>query len=309
MSATATQIPISEASVAGESEWPDASGPAIETIIQPSRGWLAVPWAEMARQRELLFFLVWRDIKVRYKQAVLGIAWVVLQPVINVVIFTAIFGAGLNLASRLGSSVNIPYPVYVFAALLPWQLISRSLNDGGMSLVNQQHLLTKIYFPRLFVPSAAVGSAMFDMLISMPILFAVLVIYKVPFTLNLLALLPLTALTLILGLGIAYVLSALTVTYRDFRFLIGFMSQIWMWTSFIMIPVPDNWHTKWYYKLWLGSNPLYGIVSGFRRALLPSMDKGWDPWNLLYATGISLALFTIGIFYFRRTERRFADIA
>jgi lipopolysaccharide transport system permease protein len=293
----------------GSSEWSEDSDSAIETIIQPSRGWLAVPWAEMARQRELLFFLIWRDIKVRYKQAVLGIAWVVLQPVINVIIFTAIFGAGLNLASRLGSSVNIPYPVYVFAALLPWQLISRSLNDGGLSLVNQQHLLTKIYFPRLFVPSAAVGSAMFDMVISMPILFAVLIIYKVPFTPNLLWLFPLMALALMLGLGIAYLLSALTVTYRDFRFLIGFMAQIWMWTSFIMIPVPDGWHTKWYYRLWLGANPLYGIVSGFRKALLPAMDKGWDPLNLLYATAISLTLFTVGIFYFRRTERRFADIA
>jgi len=293
---------------AGGSEWPEDTGPAIETVIQPSRGWLAVPWAEMARQRELLFFLIWRDIKVRYKQAVLGIAWVVIQPVINVTIFTLIFGSGLNLGSKLGS-LNIPYPVYVFAALLPWQLISRSLNEGGLSLVNQQHLLTKIYFPRLFVPSAAVGSAMFDMLISLPILFAVLLIYKVPFTLNLLFLPPLMALSLVLGLGVAYLLSALTVSYRDFRFLIGFMAQIWMWTSFIMIPVPDNWHTRWYYQLWWRINPLYGIVSGFRRALLPGMDKGWDPTYVLCATGISLTLFTVGIFYFRRTERRFADIA
>lgn len=309
MSATATHLPMSQLPGPEGSEWPDDVGPAIETVIEPSRGWLAVPWAEMARQRELLFFLIWRDIKVRYKQAVLGIAWVVLQPIINVIIFTAIFGAGLNLASKLGSSVSIPYPVYVFAALLPWQLISRSLNDGGLSLVNQQHLLTKIYFPRLFVPSAAVGSALFDMLISMPILFVVLWIYKVPFTPNLLWLIPLIGLTLMLGLGIAYLLSALTVTYRDFRFLIGFMAQIWMWTSFIMIPVPENWHTKWYYRLWWAINPLYGIVSGFRKALLPAMDKGWDPLNVLCAAGVALMLFTIGIFYFRRTERRFADIA
>lgn len=318
MSATATQIPTYRGTDPEEPDTgpgPDAltaesDGPVIETIIQPSRGWMAVPWGEIVRQRELLLFLVWRDIKVRYKQAVLGIAWVVLQPIINVIIWTLIFGSGLNLASQLGPGLKNAYPVFVFAALLPWMLVSRALNEGGLSLVNQQHLLTKIYFPRLFVPTASVGSALFDMLISLPILAALMAIYHVKPTAGVVLLPLLVVQTVMLALGMAYVLAALTVSYRDFRFLIGFISQIWMYVSFIMIPAPTGWLHKWYFVTAAYLNPLYGIISGWRRVLIGiGPEQGWDARYLLSSVALTVAIFTFGLFFFRRTERRFADIA
>jgi lipopolysaccharide transport system permease protein len=147
-----------------------AAEAVMETVIEPKKGWIGLNWPELSRSRELLFFLVWRDIKVRYKQATLGILWAVLVPLIQVMIFSIIFGSGLNLASQLSPRVAHAFPVFIFSAMLGWQVINRSLNDGGLSLVNQQHLLTKIYFPRLFVPTSAVGGALFDMAISLPVL-------------------------------------------------------------------------------------------------------------------------------------------
>src|SRR3954471_15270238 len=177
MSATATETP--PADVAASMVPDDGPEPSVhETVIEPRKGWIAVDWGEMARQRELLFFLVWRDIKVRYKQAVLGFAWAVLQPLTQIAIFTLLFGVGLNLASKLGRGVNVPYPAFIFAALLPWQVFSRAMTEGGLSLVNQQHLLTKIYFPRLFVPTASVGGAVFDLVISLPVFALMLAVYR-----------------------------------------------------------------------------------------------------------------------------------
>lgn len=305
MSASASDI-----SLAGLRR-PATDEPVHETIIQASKGWIAVDWAELVRQRELLFFLVWRDIKVRYKQAMLGFAWAVLQPIAQVIIFTAIFGSGLNLASKLGSSLSDAYPLFIFAGLLPWQFFARALNDGGLSLVNQQHLLTKIYFPRLFVPTASIGGGLFDMLVSLPVLAAVMIYFgKAPPAA--IVFLPLLVLaTAILASGMAYLLSALTVNYRDFRFIIPFMAQLWMWMSFIMIPVPAQWVTspKWQWLLTL--NPMYGLVAAYRRVLLPNFgaEQGWDPKYLWVSLAMTLVIFVLGLFYFRRTERRFADIA
>jgi lipopolysaccharide transport system permease protein len=313
MSATATQIPMSQIPDAGGAEWPDETGSAIETVIQPSRGWLAVPWAEMAHQRELLFFLIWRDIKVRYKQSVLGIAWAVLQPVINMIVFTAIFGVAAGLNKNIPK--DLPYAIFVFAGLLPWQLFATSLNTGGLSLVNQQHLLTKIYFPRLFVPTAAVGGAVFDMAIASVAFIAMLVFksFVGPWHFQptwMLLLLPvLLVLNLMLALGTAYLLSALTVSYRDFRFLIPFMVQIWMWMSFVAFPVPPSIASSPKWAWVFAMNPMHGIIAGYRKAILVDVDSGWSPVYLLSSAAISVFVFVLGIFYFRRTERRFADIA
>jgi len=308
MSATATEIPPAE--VTASTVHDDGPEPSVhETVIEPRKGWIAVDWGEMARQRELLFFLIWRDIKVRYKQATLGVAWAVLQPLTQVVIFSLIFGAGFNLASKLGEGANLPpYPVFVFAALLPWQVFSRAMTEGGLSLVNQQHLLTKIYFPRLFVPTASVGGAVFDLLISLPVFAAMLAFYRFvpPWTALLLPLLLIP--TILLAAGTAYLLSALTVTYRDFRFIIQFMAQLWMWVSFVMIPVPDGMlkSPKWHFLFYL--NPMYGQVCAYRKVLL-GLDRGWSPSQYACSVAVSVAVFFLGIFYFRRTERRFADIA
>ena len=280
-----------------------------ETIIQPNKGWIAIDWGELIHQRELLFFLVWRDIKVRYKQAALGILWAVLVPVVQVTMFALIFGSGLSLAAMLGNKEAAKqYPIYIFSAMLGWQLISRSMTDGGLSLVNQQNLLTKIYFPRLFVPSASVGGAMFDLAISLPVFIIGMAIFHVGPTWNLLFFPLIVVHAAMLGAGLAYTLAALTVTYRDFRFIIPFLNQILMWTSFVMIPVPDAWLRSSKWSILFHVNPVYGIVSAFRKVLM-DMSYGWSWSYYLSSLVITIGIFVFGLFYFRRTERRFADIA
>jgi lipopolysaccharide transport system permease protein len=285
----------------------DDDSPEHELVIQPSRGWMAVDWRELVRYRELLYFLVWRDVKVRYKQTVLGVAWAVLQPALQVVIYTAIFGVALNMRG-ITSGENVPYPLVIFLGLLPWQLFAAGLNSGGLSLVNQQHLLTKIYFPRLFVPTSAVGGTLIDLAISLGVVAVVMLFYGFlpPWTVLFLPLLVL--LTLLATLGMAYTLSALTVTYRDFRFLIPFMVQVWMWISFAVIAVPPGIAQSRRWQPLLYANPMYGIIAAFRKAVL-GYDIGWHWTYLASSVAISAALFVFGLFFFRRTERRFADIA
>lgn len=286
-----------------------------ELVIQPKRGWISIDWAEMYRFRELLFFLIWRDIKVRYKQSVLGVAWAVLVPLltmfINVVIFHVIIGLGNDTRTTTGQLV--PYAIFVYVALLPWQLFSNSLTGGGMSLLNQQHLLTKIYFPRLFVPTSAVGALVVDMGISFLVLLALIVFYFVnpayhfvP-SVGFLFLPLLVLLTLITGLGVAYTLSALTVTYRDFRFLVPFMSQLLQYASFVGYPLKPEAAAHHPTLVWIATlNPMFGIIDSYRAAVL---GTPFHPGYLAVSIVISLLLLIYGMFYFRKTERRFADIA
>jgi lipopolysaccharide transport system permease protein len=286
-----------------------------ELVIQPRRGWIAVDWAEMIRFRELLGFLIWRDVKVRYKQSVLGVAWAVIVPVLNMLIFTIIF----NVLFRLGKDMRspdgrlIPYAIFVYSALLPWQLFSNSLGAGGMALLNQQHLITKIYFPRLFLPTAAVGGLLVDMAISFGVLGVLMGVYHfVPtygFTpgWGLIGLPVLVLITIVLGLGVAYLLSALTVTYRDFRFLIPFANQILMYLSFVAYPIPESSFAHHPYLRGVAAlNPMFGIIEAFRSAVLRTEFHSRD---LAVSVAISGVMFVFGMFYFRRTERRFADIA
>ena len=311
MSTSATNLRVSDLT-AFDAPTPDSAAETEspnEVVISPRRGWVAVDWRELVRHRELLLFLVWRDIKVRYKQAVLGVGWAVLQPAINVLVFTLIFGyaAGFRGTIRL----DVPWAVFVFAGMLPWQLFATSLNQGGMSLVNQQHLLTKIYFPRLFVPTAPVGGALVDTGIAFCAFLVLMAAYGIAPSWTILLLPLLIALNLLLALGTAYLVSALTVTYRDFRFLIGFVVQIWMWLSFVAIPVPGWVETSPKWQWLLALNPMHGIVSGYRKVIFGARDAGtaWSPLYLATSVAISLAVFTLGLFYFRRTERRFADVA
>jgi lipopolysaccharide transport system permease protein len=284
-----------------------------ETVIAPSRGWIAVNWHELFRSRELLYFLVWRDVKVRYKQAVLGAAWVVLQPLFSMVLFTLLFGNVAGFRERMGPYWGPRYALFVFVAMLPWQLVFTGLNGGGLSLLNQTHLLTKIYFPRLYVPTSVVGGALFDFVISGLFVVALMVWYHVPLS-PWIALLPLLLLlTIACSMGAAFLFSALTITYRDFRFLIPFFGQVWMWASFVAFPpsILGN-RIGWKAALFLGLNPMYGIIAGWRKALLsgiPNELSGWNPWFFLTSIIVTAGLFVLGMFYFRRTERRFADIA
>jgi lipopolysaccharide transport system permease protein len=317
MSVSATKIPVSRMTVMEGGV--DAPAPAAtahvapaadaenELVIEPKRGWIGLNWGELVRSRELLYFLIWRDIKVRYKQAVLGVAWAVLQPALQMIVFTLIFGV----AARFKHHLPVPYAVFVLCGLLPWQLFATSLNTGGMSLVNQQHLLTKIYFPRLFIPTAVIGGALMDMGVAALLFAGMLLFSGITPTWEFLFLPLLLALSLLMSLGMAYLLSALTVTYRDFRFVIPVLSQLWMWLSFVAFPAKlvENFRHKWLFAL----NPMYSVVAAYRKALLghklSDAEIGWDLRYLTLSVAMALALFVLGLFYFRRTERRFADFA
>jgi lipopolysaccharide transport system permease protein len=315
MSVPATNVPAPEVVVADE-EAPRAAvlpdvPDSIELVIEPVKGWIAVDWSELVRNRELLFFLIWRDIKVRYKQAVLGIGWAVLQPITQMLVFTLIFGVAAKLKGTLPK--DLPYSVFVLSGLLPWQLFMTSLTAGGMSLVNQQHLLTKIYFPRLFIPTSVTGGALVDLAVSSLLFVLLLLVTGIVPTWGVLLLPPLLVLTVVMSLGMAYLLSALTVTYRDFRFLIPFMAQLWMWVSFVAFPPAMVADSRW--KWVLAFNPMYSIIAAYRKVLLGGVRGledwhiGWDWRYLAVSAALATFLFVLGLFYFRRTERRFSDIA
>jgi lipopolysaccharide transport system permease protein len=328
-----------------------------ELVIRPRPGWIAVDWAELYRYRELLYFLVWRDVKVRYKQTVLGAAWAILQPVFYMIIFGLIFGNLVGVNEALPGELSRYFAMWLFAGLLPWMLFQTAMTDGGMSLVNQQHLLTKIYLPRLFVPAATIGRGLVDMLLAFIVFAGLLAWYQPPLAWTLLFLPLLILLTALAGLGMAYVLAAMSVTYRDFRFIIPFLAQALMWLSFVAVPpqllgdyqataavdeetaavellserypelreplrtstghaVPGladadvdsaagTRHTVLRYGMAL--NPMFGIVQSYRAALFADLD--WDIPMLLVSTGSTVAIFTFGLFFYRKTERRFADIA
>ena len=270
----------------------------VETIIQPRPGWISINWSELFEARELLYFLVWRDVAVRYKQTVLGVAWAVLQPFFSMVVFTIIFG---NFAKM--PSDGHPYAVFVYAGLLPWMFFSTAVGGAAQSLVNQQSLLTKIYLPRVFVPTASIGGGLVDFGVSFLVFAGLMLFYGVTPGWGILALPLLVVLTVVAALGVGLTLAAVTVTYRDFRYVIPFMIQVWMYVSPVIYPVsivPRQW--QWL----LAINPMAGIIDGFRSALLGA------PWNLLalaISAASSIVLLTYGLFYFRKTERRFADIA
>jgi len=369
----------------GESEALAPRSNEPELVIKPRKGWIAVDWRELLSHRELLFFLIWRDVKVKYKQAILGFAWAIFVPLISVSLFTFIgkaagFDSKVNgevtltdgqvlrgavthipdgwlvhqadgtdrivplkiTASKTEAAVTrtdgtvyegkvtplseawtvrpkhgplitvtpaqvastklIPYSVFVYAGMLPWLFFQAAIVGGGMSLVSQQNLLSKIYMPRLFMPTATIGSALIDMGLSALVFGGMMLVYHFSPSPRIWAVLPLLLLSIVGGLGISYLLSALTVNFRDMRFLIPFFSQVLMWLSGAMYP-PRIFGDQEYL---LAISPIYGVITGFRSAILG------DPWNwfaLSIATIEIAFLFVFGLFYFKRAERRFADIA
>jgi lipopolysaccharide transport system permease protein len=285
--------------------WPGVAGEVVvndplETVIRPRRGWVAVDWGEMARSRELLYYLVWRDVKIRYKQTVLGGAWAVLQPLFTMAVFALVFGRVGRMAEL--SPAGVPYPVFVFAGLIFWTYFAGSVSGAGLSLVSQQHLLTKVYFPRLFLPLATVGALVVDLAISLAIFGALMGWYGVAPGWGVAALVPLVGLMTLAAAGVGSGFAALTVVYRDFRYLVGFAMQIGMYVSPVIYPgelVPRG------YRLLLALNPMFGLIGGCRSAVL---GTGWDRGSLAISSASAVALFVLGVSYFRRTERRFADL-
>ncbi len=269
------------------------------TVIERVPGWRFVNFVDLWRYRELMVFLTWRDIKVRYKQTVLGAAWALLQPLATMVVFSVSFG---QLAG--GGTAEVPYPLFVFAGLLPWFLFANSVSSASQSVVGNQNLVTKVFFPRLIIPVSAAGAALVDFAIGCGLLAALMAWYgAVPGWALLLT--PLLALALLLAaLGVGILLSALTVAYRDFRYVLGFLVQLWLFatpTVFLDADQVVGPRGQWLLPL----NPAHGLISNFRRALL---GQELDLYALAVSGAVGLALLLVGCLYFRRVEKSFADI-
>ena len=271
----------------------------IELVIQRRDGWLPVDWAELVRCRELLYFLTWRDVKVRYKQTVLGIAWVILQPFLAVLLFTVVFGR----FARFDTS-PFPYPVYAFVGMIPWQFFANGLQQGGLSLVNQQRMLTKVYLPRLYIPTSGVGAYLIDMTIGLVLCGGMLAIYRVPPSWQIVLLPVPLVLALVATLGPSILLAALTVAYRDFRYIVPFLVQILMYASPVVYP--SRMIKSEVTRSILALNPMWGAITAFRSSIL---GEPWDPPRLAISTVSGLLILVVALHYFRKTERRFADIA
>jgi lipopolysaccharide transport system permease protein len=267
------------------------------TVIEPVKGWRMLDWRELWAYRELLWVLTARDIKVRYKQTVLGAGWAILRPFVTMVIFSVVFGQLAKMPSD-----GFPYPVFVYAALLPWTFFAAAIGTSGGSLVGSSHLVSKVYFPRLIIPLSSVGAGLVDLLISTGILLLMLLWYGVGWSWNLLAAPLLLMAVIFIALGVGTLLSALTVAYRDFTHLTPFMVQVWMYITPVIFPVslvPERW--QWLLYL----NPMTGLVEGFRSAFL---GKPFDLTGLGISFAIAIAIFIAGVAYFEKVERRFADI-
>lgn len=266
-------------------------------VIEATRGWASLDLSGMWQYRELLFFLTWRDVTVRYKQTALGVVWVVLQPAAMVTLFALIFGrlAGLSSEGR-------PYVLFALAGILPWQLFSRTLTESTNSLVADQKLVTRVYFPRILVPTAAVIAGLFDFCVAMALALIVFVLGGAHVGLPLLALPVFTLMLVVISLGAGYWLSALNLEYRDVSYAVPFLVQFWMFCSPIVYAssvVPERWRAL--YAL----NPLVGVIDGFRWALLgtPFPSTG----ELAVSVSVALALLVSGAVWFRRRERTFVD--
>jgi lipopolysaccharide transport system permease protein len=268
-------------------------------VIEPRGSLKALDLKELWAYRELLYFLTWRDVKVRYKQTFLGVAWAVIQPLFTMVIFTLFFGRLAGLDQRTG---GIPYPLFAYAGLLPWTFFANALTSSGNSLVGSANLITKVYFPRMVVPTAAVAAGLIDFAIGFLLLIPLMIYYQVAPSWNLLMVPVLVALITILATAVGMWLSALNVKYRDIRFALPFLIQLWMFVSPIIYPasiLPERW--RWLLEL----NPLTGIIEGFKSALF---DQQFNWRSITISAVLTLFALVYAAFSFSRVERRFADI-
>ncbi len=269
-----------------------------EAVLEPPRGWLNLRLGELWQYRELLYFFLWRELKVRYKQTMLGAAWAVLQPLLTMVVFSFIFGRLAKLPSE-----GVPYPVFSYVALLPWQLFSRALSDASMSLVNSQQMVTKIYFPRIFLPAASILSGLVDFGIAFVILLGLMFYYGITPTWAAISLPFFILLALTTAMAVGMWLAALNVKYRDVKYVTPFLVQFWLYATPVAYSstlFPEKW------RLLLGLNPMAGVVDGFRWAMLGQQAQ-ISP--LVYVSLVMvLVLFISGLIYFQRTELTFADV-
>ncbi|MBM3942642.1 MAG: ABC transporter permease [SAR202 cluster bacterium] len=277
----------------------DAKGHGDSSVvsIRATTGWRFLDLGELWKYRELLYFLAWRDIKVRYKQTAIGLAWALIQPLAMMAIFTILFGKLAKLPSD-----GIPYPLFALAGIMPWQVFSRSISESASSLVTDQRLITRIYFPRIIVPTTTVLAGLVDFAIAFTALVILMLIYRIAPNINLVFLPAFIILMAITALGIGYWLSALNIEYRDVAYVLPFLTQFWLFATPVVYPssmVPEQW------QILYGLNPMSGVIEGFRWSLL---GAGRGP-GIMTAVSVlvSATLFISGIMWFRRRERTFVD--
>ena len=265
--------------------------------IEPQRGWVSLELTDLWHFRELLLLLTWRDIKVRYAQTILGAAWAIIQPILTMVIFSVIFGQLAKLPSD-----GIPYPIFTYTALLPWQLFAFSLTNSSNSLVGSQSLISKVYFPRLIIPIASVLPALVDFAVSFLVLIGMIFYYHIPLTTRILVLPFFLLLAVATALAVGLWLSALNVEYRDIRYVVPFLTLFWQYATPVAYSsslIPEKW------RLLYGLNPMTGVVEGFRWALLGSGRVDGMIW---VSVGIIFLILISGLAYFKRMEATFADV-
>lgn len=267
------------------------------TRIEPAKGWVSLQLRELWAYRELLYFLVWRDIKVRYKQTILGASWAIIQPVFNMVVFTLFFKRVFDMQN------GIPYEVFTLAALVPWTLFENGLNQSATSLVGNANLIKKVYFPRLAVPISTVLSGIVDFCLAFLVLLAVMLWFRITPTINIIFLPLFILLALLTSLGVGLWLSALNVQFRDIRYTIPFLARLWFFATPIVYPsatLSEPWRTIY------GLNPMVGVVDGFRWALL---GRGAPAWGMVSVSVVAAFMILLtGALYFRRMEKNFADV-
>ena len=265
--------------------------------IEPSKTWVALNLRDLWAYRELFYFLIWRDVKVRYKQTLLGAAWAILQPLCTMLIFSLLFGRLAGIPSD-----GIPYPIFAYAGLFPWMFFANALTNSGNSLVGSAHLITTVYFPRMLIPGAAVAAGLVEFCIAFLVLVGLMIYYRIGPTWNLLILPGLILLTTLLATGVGMWMSALNVKYRDIRFALPFLIQLWFFSSPIIYPssfLPKKW--GWL----LVMNPLTGIIEGFRSALF---GRKFNWTALAVSAGFTLVILIYSAYTFRRMEKSFADV-
>ncbi|MGO9117104.1 MAG: ABC transporter permease [Desulfomonilaceae bacterium] len=266
--------------------------------IQPRKGWFELDLMELLRYSDLCYLLVWRDILVRYKQTVLGVAWALLQPLMTMIVFTIFFGTLAKIPSD-----GLPYPLFSYSALLVWSFFANSINQASNSLIVASNLVTKVYFPRIIMPAAPIMAGLLDMAIAFGLLLLLMPYYGVFPSANIWALPIFIFLALMAALGVGIWLAALNVKYRDFRYVVPFLTQFWMFVSPVVYPsgmVPDRW------RLLYALNPMTGPIEGFRWALLGTQT---NLWPLVAVSAMSAAvILSLGVVYFQRTEEFFADL-
>ena len=270
---------------------------AFDTIIRPRTGFSQLGWREMWRYRELAYVLVWRDIKVRYKQTILGAAWAIFQPFVSMIVFSLFFGSLIKVPSD-----NLPYPIFVYAGLLPWTFFSNGLSRASNSLHSEAHMISKVYFPRIIVPISSLGAGLLDFIIAFLIMLVMMFYYRIHLGPSILMLAPIMLMIFLVSIGMGILLATLSVAYRDVKYITPFLIQLWMYSSPVIYPVsivPKKW-------LWLLSlNPMCGLIDGCRSSLF---GTPFDWPSLGISAAVSAVMVLCGLLYFKAAERRFADI-